>query len=113
MMKKVVVTISLLLPMTALCAETPLSVPSDRKAKYWVLQKSGPRSGRVILTKRVGPSGESFAKRVYNCDNFTWKYIGDGDTLADLAKSKPSPKMSEVLPNSIAESVGREACKEK
>lgn len=92
-------------------AERPLIVPTDAKAKYAVLEIGGKFPDRTIVTKRVGSSGTSYSKRLYNCSDNTVKYLGTGDTLAEVARSKPDPKMAPVVSQSIAEYVGREACK--
>ncbi len=91
--------------------ERPLSVPSDPKAQYTVLDVSGEWPDRVIVTRRVGPSGVSFSKRIYDCSNHTVKYLGDGDTLAEMEASTPDERMAPIVPEAIAGYVGREACK--
>lgn len=66
-----------------MAAEKQLSVPSDPKAQYFVLEKGGKGAERTIVTKRVGPSGISYSKRLYNCKNRTVKYLGTGDSMVD------------------------------
>ncbi len=95
----------------ASAAEKPLVVPTDAKAKYTILEIDGKYPNRTIVTKRVGSSGTSYSKRIYNCSNNTVKYLGSGDTLAEMARSKPDPKMAPIIPQSIADYVGRQACK--
>ncbi len=92
-------------------SEKPLTVPSDSKAKYTILEVGGKFPSRTIVTKRVGSSGTSYSKRLYNCSNHTVKYLGSGDTLSAMASSKPDPKMAEIVSGSIADYVGRQACK--
>lgn len=96
---------------TSFAAEKNLAVPTDAKAKYTILEIGGKWPDRTIVTKRVGSSGTSFSKRIYNCSNNTVKYLGSGDTLIDMGKSNPDPKMAPVVPQSIADYVGRQACK--
>lgn len=91
-------------------AETPLAVPTDANAKCTVLEVGGKDPHRTIVTKRVGSSGTRFAKREYNCSTGTVRYLGDGDTLAEMARSKPSPNMAPIVPRSIADYVGHRAC---
>lgn len=95
---------------TVYSAETPLPVPTDANAMYTVLEVGGSFPNRTIVTKRVGSSGTSFAKRQYNCANGTVRYLGDGDTLVEMARSKPSPSMAPIVPRSIADYVGNRAC---
>lgn len=110
-MKNLITCIALFATIPSFAAEKMLHVPSDSKATYIVLDKSGKGNLRTIVTKRMGLSGDSFSKRLYNCKNQTVKYIGTGDTLAEMKASKPKDKMSEIVPGAIADYVGIEACK--
>lgn len=88
-----------------------ISVPSDPKAQYYVLDKGGSRSLRAITTKRIGPSGTSYSKRLYNCAQNTVKYLGTGDSLSEMNNSSPSPSMGSIVNGSIAYYIGLEACR--
>lgn len=110
-MKFQLVFLSLVISASALAAEKLLSVPSDPKAQFFVLEKGGSGAERTIVTKRVGPSGTSYSKRLYDCKNNTVKYLGSGDSLAEMASSEPDPKMGPIVEGSIAYYVGLEACK--
>jgi hypothetical protein len=110
-MKRHLAVLALLVSASALAAEIPLSVPSDPNAKFFVLEKGGTGSERTIVTKRVGPGGTSYSKRLYNCSNGTVKYLGSGGSLAEMASSKPHANMGPIVTGSIAYYVGIEACK--
>jgi hypothetical protein len=101
----------LLISSSASSAEKTISVPSDAKAQYSVLEIGGKWPKRTIVTKRFGPSGTSYSKRLYDCSNNTVKYLGNGDSLAEMGKSKPDPNMGPIVPQSIAYYVGQHACK--
>jgi hypothetical protein len=90
--------------------EVPLRVPSDSKATYYILEKGGKGHMRTIVTKRVGPSGTSYSKRLFDCNQGTVKYLGTGDTLAQMNAGKPDAKMTPVADGSIASYVGGAAC---
>ncbi|UAL42837.1 hypothetical protein K8B83_18780 [Shewanella inventionis] len=98
-------------PITLEAAEIKLNIPSDPKASYTVLEKSRSGDEAIIVTKRVGSSGTSFSKRLYNCSNETVKYIGSGETIDSMNASKPDAKMAPIFEKSIAYYVGKEACK--
>lgn len=110
-MKLLPLITGLLVSTSIYAADKQLSVPSDSKAIYFVLEKGGSGAERSIVTKRVGPSGTSFSKRLYNCTDNTVKYLGEGDSLAEMAASKPDPKMGPIVPQSISYYIGLEACK--
>ncbi|MCW0398757.1 hypothetical protein NB688_000571 [Xanthomonas sacchari] len=88
-----------------------LHVPSDIKAKYLVLSVEGAWPNRIIVTKRSGPSGTSYSKRLYSCSSKRVKYLGTGDTPGQMQSSKPDPNMTTIVPGSIADYVGRRACR--
>lgn len=89
---------------------TPLTVPSDAQAQYFILKKGGTAILPTITTKRIGSSGTSYSKRIYNCKDNTVKYLGTGDTLAEMNASAPEAKMYEIVDKSIAYYVGLQAC---
>lgn len=110
-MKLHLALLSIVVSTSAYAAEVPLNIPSDPKAEFFVLEKEGSSAERTIVTKRVGSSGSSYSKRLYNCHNNTVKYLGSGDSLSAMAASKPDPNMGPIVRGSIAYYVGREACK--
>lgn len=93
---------------------TPIVISSDT-AKYFVLEKNmkvnNNKDLRSIVTKRVGSSGVSYSKRLYDCKNNTVKYLGSGDTIEQMNKSKEDVKMSPIVNGSIAYEVGLIICK--
>lgn len=95
-------------------AEKPLAVPTDPRAKYTVVDiKMGADGNIEIVTHRIGPSGESYSKRLVNCRINKFKYLGDGDTIAEMNASKPSPNMSPLVEGSISDYVVKYACANK
>jgi len=91
--------------------EKQLNVPSDPKATFFILEKGGKGIERTIVTKRVGPSGTTYSRRLYNCTNNTVKYLGSGDTMSAMISSKADPSMAPIVQGAIAYYVGLEACK--
>lgn len=93
---------------------TPITINSDT-ARYFVLEKQmkvdNNKNLRSIVTKRVGSSGVTYSKRLYDCKNNTVKYLGSGDTLEKMNTSKLDTKMSAIFDGSIAYEVGLIICK--
>lgn len=88
----------------------PVSIPSDAAAKYFILERGGTPAMPTLLTRRVGPSGSSYSKRVFDCAARTVKYLGNGDTLTELAASTPDPDMGPLVEGSIADVLLQKAC---
>jgi hypothetical protein len=88
----------------------PFTVPSDARANFYILEKGNQGNERVIVTKREGPSGTSYSKRLYNCADHTVKYLGTGDSLEAMDVSPADPAMGPIVEGSIAYYVGLQAC---
>jgi hypothetical protein len=87
-----------------------VDVPSDPKATYYVLERTGDNDHPVETTKRVGPSGDGYARREFDCQNRTWRYLAEGDTMEELAASKKSDQMGPLVDGSIADVMWHHAC---
>lgn len=110
-MKKIITMALALFAFQANAAEYQVTIPSDSGANYTVLQKEAVGNFMTIVTKRDGKSGTSYSKRMYSCENNTVKYLGTGDTLEQMDNSAPDENLSPIVPGSIAEYIGREACR--
>lgn len=95
----------------ALAAETLLNVPADPTAQHFLVKKGGTGVARLIVTKRVGPEGISFAKRLYNCKENTVKFLGSAGSVEEIAATKPDSKIEAIAAGSIDFFIGAEACK--
>lgn len=84
-------------------------IPTDPKASYNILSVNGSFQSRIIVTQRIGPSGISFSKREYNCENQTFRYIATGETLASL-NTKVVSNWARMDPGSISWFLGQGAC---
>jgi hypothetical protein len=79
-----------------------ISVSSDPSAEYLLVELSGPKNARVIVSKRIGSSGTSYAKRLVDCSSMTFKYLGEGSTLEALRSSRPDDRMGDLVDGSIS-----------
>ena len=104
-------TVSLLFIGPADANEAVISVPTDSKAKYYLLEKSEANGRVTIVTKRIGSLGTSYSKRLVDCNNKTFMYLGEGDSVEEMKSSKPDVKMTPLTPGSISTYVANAACK--
>ena len=95
---------------TASVAQTALPIPSDAKAKYFVLERGGSKGMPTLTTKRVGSSGTSYSQRVFDCSTSQVKYLGTGDSLEEMKNSKPDPNMGPLIKGSISWYQWQHAC---
>lgn len=91
-------------------AKERIPVPSDLHAKYFLISREGTKDKPIITTMRVGTSGTSYSKRIFDCVRGTGKYLGDGDTIEQMNASKPQPYMYEMTAYSISYYVYKYAC---
>jgi hypothetical protein len=84
----------------------------EPNVEYRILKIRRLRSGNLeVLSRRDGPSGTSFARREYNCDDMTFRYLGEGDTREDAEKDAPNRgSMADLIDGSSAFSIGAAAC---
>lgn len=87
-----------------------ISVPSDPNATFYLLDKAQDNGKSVVITKREGSSGVSYSSRLYDCLDYTVKYLGTGDTRAAMEQSPPDAAMSPIIPGSIASDIAQIAC---
>ena len=86
-------------------------VPSDRRASYTAVEVKNAGRGMIeIITKRNGPSGTSYARRLVDCVGSKFKYLGEGDTLEEARRNRPSPGMGSLVQGSISYYVSAYAC---
>jgi hypothetical protein len=100
-------------PAVAATEGTPLAVPSDPGAQYFVLERGGTRARPTIVTKRVAAGGASYARREFDCAARTFRYLGDGETREAMDASVPQATFGPLVAGSISDDVGRAACAAK
>lgn len=87
-----------------------LPIPLEPNVRFYVLEKGGTAARPTMVTKRVGSSGTSYSQKEFDCAAGTWRYLGDGDTLAQMRKSAPAPTMGPVQQGSTAWHQWQHAC---
>lgn len=93
-------------------AEVQISVPSDPRAEYFVVDMHSEDQHTVIITtRREGPSGTSYATRHVECAPLMTGYLSEGDTMEELAfRMKTSVELNSPVLESISGVVSQFAC---
>lgn len=104
--------VGLMLALPANTVAQPIAVPSDPRASYSAVERRSLGPDRVeIITRREGPSGVTFARREVDCRALTFRYLGEGDTLAQARRPGPPPtRMAQLVEGSISYHVVHFAC---
>lgn len=94
-------------------AETPY--PSDPNARFRILSVTRLPNGNIeILNRRDGPSGTSYSRREVSCSSYTFRYLGEGDTLDEARANSPNPgPMSPLTGTSASSDVANVACERR
>lgn len=108
-MKKYLLAIIAVASFSSIAAEQ-MKIPTDPKANYTIIEKDKNGSMATIVTKREGPAGITYSKRLYDCSAWKVKYLGSGETLEQMRSSQEDPGMSRIGEETIADYVGRRAC---
>jgi hypothetical protein len=91
----------------------PVPVLSDPRARYWLLDWSRMSNGNLeALTRRSGPSGVRYARREIDCGTMTFRYLGEGDSVAEARQDSPNPGgMGDLVAGSISTEVSQFVCR--
>jgi hypothetical protein len=90
-----------------------IAAPSDPGASFRILKIKRRGNGNLeVLSRRDGPSGTSFARREIDCQAYTYRYLGEGDTRAEAEVNSSNPgKMAELTGTSASSDVANAACR--
>jgi hypothetical protein len=109
----IAISFSVLLVSCASYAGEAINVPSDHKASYSLVELNGAGRYVEITTKRDGPSGTSYTKRGVDCETHQYKYLAEGETLAELKQNEKEREPDTFGPledGSISDYVAGFAC---
>ncbi|MCY1400695.1 hypothetical protein D3C76_983200 [compost metagenome] len=81
------------------------------EAAYSIVSMTGDSSGRTVITKREGISGDSYAKRLLKCTDRTVLFLGSGKTMQDLDSARPDHEATPIFKGSISAGIAEVACK--
>ena len=80
---------ALILVATSATAQAETKIPSGTgdKGTYFILSNQVIQGRNLVVSRREGPSGTSFAAREINCGNETYRYVAEGDTAEAMKKN--------------------------
>jgi hypothetical protein len=103
--------LSVLLLAKVAAAGEPIYVPTDPQVEYTALSIEQRSDGLVeIVTRRVSWAETSYAKRLVDCDNALFTYLGDGSSLETMEQGYHVSKMAPLVEGSISYFVSLHAC---
>ena len=79
-----------------------ISVPSDPKAEYTLIEKSMNGANPVLIAKRhTDISGTSYSKNEFDCSSSKYRPIADSEDLESIRNNQSSVDMVDLVPGSI------------
>ena len=89
-----------------------ISAPSDPGSSYRILKIDKMSNGNLeVISRRDGPSGTSFARREVDCQGYSYRYLGEGDTREEAEIDGPNVgEMSALTGTSASSDVADAAC---
>jgi hypothetical protein len=93
-------------------SENSIAYASDPGARFEIISIIKNGNGNLeVLNKRIGPSGVSFSRREISCSDYTFRYLGEGDTLDEAKRDGPNiSEMGALTGSSASSDVANEAC---
>jgi hypothetical protein len=111
-MRRIFAVVAALIPVgTYALADEIIPVPSDPDATYtFIGGERLPHRQVTVTTKRNGASGASYATRLVDCKQGTFKYLAEGNTLEELKQTTSASEMNPLEQGSISYYVSIYAC---
>jgi hypothetical protein len=93
-------------------AENAINIPTDTEAKWAILSVTKRSDGLVeVISRRVGSSVTNYSKRLVDCANSRFMYLGSGDTLEKMkGGGGADSKMAALTEGSVSTYVSAYAC---
>ena len=108
--------LSLLLTGASASAQTRLPValeglPDEPGIRYEAVSLERTPDGLlVVVTRRIGPRAETFAKRELDCQGGRARHLGSGHTLDEMNAARPDHRHILIDPASITGHIAAWAC---
>lgn len=91
-------------------ADQPIDIHTDLEGQYYLVEQGGSPGRPVLLVKRIAPGITHYVKREIDCGARTVRYLGEGESLDEIANAEPDPEVQPVEKGSIADQLRRLVC---
>ena len=103
--------ISLCWSLAAVAEDIPLTIHTDLKGDYFLVERGLNDGKPTLLVKRVVSETYShFIKREFDCAARTERYLGEGESLDEVAVSQPELESLPIVEGTIPDQLYRLAC---
>ncbi len=95
----------------AAASDVPIAIKTDLEGQYFLVEQSGTASNPVVVVKRVDGTYEYYVKREFDCAAGTVRYLGEGESLEEMAAAEAEPEASPIESGSIPDQLARLLCR--
>jgi hypothetical protein len=97
--------------LSALAEDTPIDIQTDIEGQYFLVEEGGSFSKPTLVVKRVTPDATThYIKREFDCDARSVRYLGEGESLEEMAASRLESEASPINAGSIPDQLARLVC---
>jgi hypothetical protein len=90
--------------------DTPIDIQTDVKGQYFLVEKGGTADTPTLVVKRAKAGYNHYVKREFNCAAHTVRYLGEGESLEEMAAAQPDPEAGPIEEGSIPDQLSRLVC---
>lgn len=88
---------------------TPIYLTGET-SDFYLIEQTGTEHEPILLIKKQSVMGSIYSKRIFSCEDKKTAYLGAGETMAELAASKPDREPTDVKPGTAAWQLMKIAC---
>lgn len=97
-------------PLSAVADDTPLDIKTDVKGQYFLVEKGDNDGKPTLVVKRVTPDLNHYVKREFDCAARTVRYLGEGESLEEMAAAQPDAEAYPIEEGTIPDQLARLVC---
>ena len=92
--------------------EIAIDIETDLEGDYFIVETTGTKNRPVVVVKQTSPLYTYYIKREFDCEAHQVRYLGEGESRADMAASEPAsaPDMEDIRPGSIPDQLAGYVC---
>lgn len=96
--------------LSALAEDTPIDIKTDLKGQYFIVEKGGTPEKPTLVVKRAAPGYNHYVKREFDCAAHTVRYLGEGESLEEMAAGQPDAEGNPIEKDTIPDQLARHVC---
>lgn len=96
--------------LSAAADDTPIDIQTDLEGQYFLVETGGTAAKPTLVVKRAGPGFNHYIKRELDCAAHTERYLGEGESLKEMAATLPDSEARPIEGGTIPDQLARLVC---